>query len=498
MNENFDTWHSLIMNCLNKHAPLKSKRVKHKRLPVWFTPEITQMQKLRDKSKLLKQWRDYKRYRNKTKQLIRSAKRKYFSESVKHSKDSSSLWKHLRYVSQNKTASSNALPDELIINDETVTNAERVAAKINKYFTSIAEILNVQPGDLPPSEIEKKNRNFTYTRIPEQTYFHIPPVTCEQVTSFINKLDPSKAIGIDGFGPRILKMACHILSPTVTMLINKSLKLGIFPDQLKNAKVFPILKGAANYRPVSILLTVSKFFEKHINLHLMGYLNKYRLLHEGQSGIRQKHSCQTALIKLIDHWMECIDKGDLVGTLLVDFRKAFDLVNHSILLEKKLKLYKFSHSVTRWFESYLYSRQQTIACNNSLSNFAQVRTSVPQGSILGPILFLIFINDLPLSLINCKSDLYADDATFHTHHEDLLVIENKLQTVFDNTKTWGKDHKMEIHDIKTSCMAVRSRKRMSEPHNIEIKSGDISIRNVSCQKLLGVYIDENFVMVYPY
>ena len=204
----------------------------------------------------------------------------------------------------------------------------------------------------------------------------------------------------------------------------------------------------------------------------------------------KKHSCQTALIKLIDHWMECIDKGDLVRILFVDFRKAFDLVNHSILLEK-LKLYKFSHSAIRRFESYLSSRQQAIACNNSLSNFAQVRTGVPQGSILGPILFLIFINDLPLSLINCKSDLYADDATFHMHHKDLLVIENKLQSVFDSTKPWGKEHKKEIPDIKTSCMAVGSRKRMSEPHSIELKPGDISIRNVSCQKLLGVYIDEN-------
>ena len=171
MNENFDTWHSLIMNCLNKRAPLKSKRVKHKRLPEWFTPEITQMQKLRNKSKLLKQWRDYQRYRNKTKQLIRSAKRKYFSESVKHSKDSSSLWKHLRYISQNKTASSNALPDELIINDETITNSEKVAAKLNEYFTAIAEILNVQPGGLPPSEIEKKIEILLIPEFPNKHIF---------------------------------------------------------------------------------------------------------------------------------------------------------------------------------------------------------------------------------------------------------------------------------------------------------------------------------------
>lgn len=131
------------------------------------------------------------------------------------------------------------------------------------------------------------------------------------------KLDSTKATGTDGLGPRVLKMACNILSPTIAMLINKSLDQGIFPSQLKCAKVFPIFKGGtksdpSNYRPISILPTISKIFEKHINQHLMGYLNKYKLIHEGQSGFRQKHSCQTALIKLIDHWMECIDKGDIV------------------------------------------------------------------------------------------------------------------------------------------------------------------------------------------
>ena len=129
----------------------------------------------------------------------------------------------------------------------------------------------------------------------------------------------------------------------------------------------------------------------------MGYLNKYKLIHESQSGFRPKHSCQTALIKLIDQWKECIDKGDIVGTLFIDFRKAFDVVDHNILL-RKLQIYKFSSNAIRWFHSYLEYRQQSLVTDNGLSEYAQVRSGVPKGSILGPTLFLLFIIDLPLSL----------------------------------------------------------------------------------------------------
>ena len=151
----------------------------------------------------------------------------------------------------------------------------------------------------------------------------------EQVSCIISALDPSKAIGLDGLGPRVIKLFWHILSPSIAALINKSILTGIFPDQLKLAMVFPIHKNGsksdpANYRPISILPTISKIFERHVNKHLMAYLNKYSLIHETQSGFRQKHSCQTALVKLIDQWMACIDKGDIIGSLFLDFRKAFD------------------------------------------------------------------------------------------------------------------------------------------------------------------------------
>ena len=212
--------------------------------------------------------------------------------------------------------------------------------------------------------------------------------------SHISTLDSTKATGLDGSGPRIIKLAGNHLAPIIAALINKSISSKVFPSQLKCAKILPIFKGGtksdpSNYRLISILPTISKLFEKHVNKHLMNNLNKYKLIHENQSGFRPKHSCQTALIKLVDQWMSCIDKGDMVGSLLFDFRKSFDVVDHSILLHK-LALYKLNDSSLEWFKSYLTHRKQAVNSDTGLSEFTEVRYGVPQGSILGTTLFILF------------------------------------------------------------------------------------------------------------
>ena len=407
-----------------------------------------------------------------------------------------SIWKHLRNVNSGSNSDSSNLPEELVINDEHITDSVDIANKLNKYFASVAEILNDSNSIRNISNLDfDKISCFIDRKVPKDIHFVIPLITPEQVFMHINKLDSTKATGLDGLGPRIIKLAAQALSPSIAALINKSIATGQFPAQLKHAKVNLIHKGGensnpSNYRPISILPTISKIIEKHVNKHLMAFLSKYKLLHENQSGFRPKHSCQTALVKLIDDWMECIDKGDMVGALFIDFRKAFDLVDHKILLHK-LSLYKFDSSSMELFRSYLCSRQQTIESEKGLSDFTTVISGVPQGSILGTTLFLIVINDLPLYLKNCSSDLYADDTTVHTHSNNIVTIEASLQSELGNTKTWSKKNNMDIHMTKTSCMLVGTKKRLSDSRALNIKIDDVTIKNVSKQKLLGVYIDEN-------
>ena len=319
VDDDFTHWLSIVQGNLDKHAPIKTRRVKSKRLPDWFTPAILSARKMRDTFKRAKNWSKYKLYRNKTRDLIWKAKKKHFSESIASQKDTRTLWKHFRSVTNKDNASLNTLPEELNIDNEIYTDSEKIAVKLNEYFASVSDQYKTDCDSLYPPNFSKLE-DYVQSKIPPHVYFTVPYITLQQVSKFINTLDPAKATGLYGLGPRILKMAASILAPSITSLINKSIETSTFPSNLKVAKLHPIHKNGnksdpSNYRPISILPTISKFFEKHINKHLMGFLNKYTLLHENQSGFRPKPGCQTALIKLVDKWMACIDKGDIVGAL---------------------------------------------------------------------------------------------------------------------------------------------------------------------------------------
>ena len=310
----------------------------------------------------------------------------------------------------------------------------------------------------------------------------------------IKSLDCTKATGLDGLSPRILKLSAEIASSTLLDIINKSIQNGQFPDILKIAKLLPIHKGGtkdnpSNYRPISILPVISKLIEKHVTKHLFAFMNKYQVLHKSQSGFRKHHSCKTALINLVDKWLKHIDNGEVVGAIFFDLRKAFDVVDHELLLAK-LSIYKFSQSSLDWMKSYLTNRKQCITERNFSSHMQTVKSGVPQGSVLGPVLFLLFINDLPLLTQETDVDIYADDTTIHAAHKDRKIVETRLQIGASGFRNWCSLNKMYINMQKTTQMILGTQRNLNRSEHVEVYLDQELVQLVKKQNLLGVIIDD--------
>ena len=240
--------------------------------------------------------------------------------------------------------------------------------------------------------------------------FDLPVIDIEFVKKEIKGFPITKATGNDGLSVKILKHVCNIniVIDTLTYLYNLSLTTGVVPAAWKIARIQPIFKSGdkfqvCNYRPIAILPVLSKIIEKAVNKNLLEYLSEKRLLNPKQFGFRPNHSCETALICMVDELAMNVDKGYVNGLALIDLRKAFDMVDHRILISKLAK-YGCSDKCLTWFKSYLNDRKQYVSMQNKKSNIMNVNTGVAQGSILGPLLFTVMINDLPTHI--SKGNVY--------------------------------------------------------------------------------------------
>ena len=228
---------------------------------------------------------------------------------------------------------------------------------------------------------------------------------------------------------------------------------------------------------------------------LMAFLTSHKLLHSTQSGFRPNHSCETALLLMINKFLEAINNSQRIGMVMVDFRKAFDLIDH-ILLLKKLRHHKLSAEAVNWFSSYPLNRKQKVVINKTESATENIVCGVPQGSILGPLLFLLFINDLPLYTNNVSTDLYADDTTpLFQIGESQVSIEQSLQLALLNLSEWCKLNGMLLNTAKTKVMLITTVQKHLHFNNnymyLHLTDKNDTLKTVETEKVLGVHIDNN-------
>ena len=322
---------------------------------------------------------------------------------------------------------------------------------------------------------------------------HFNVVSEADVMIEIRKLKNKKSVGVDGICILILKTCADILLKSITHLINKSIVHGKVPRAWKIAKVIPIHKkgdksNPDNYRPISLLPCITKVLERVIQLQLLHHLQTYNILVPVQSGFRAKHSTVTALVKVTDEWLMAMDKGVYTGTIFVDLRKAFDMVDHALLL-KKLSSIGVTGTALNWFESYLSERRIVTVVNNATSNERSLSHGVPQGSILGPLLFTIFINDLPDIFKRSSVHLYADDTVIYFSHGDAKEVQSVLNSEMLKLDDWMRTNNLFINYTKTVCMLFGTRYMLSKCNEIDIKIRDICIEQVKSTKYLGIHID---------
>ena len=459
VNEAWGNFKSVFTNILDSIAPIKQVRIKLRTEP-WIDANILQLIRERDRLLLLsnknKSNKDLRKLfnetRNKLQREIKKAKANYLKNKVEENQnDSKKLWgelKSLGYSSKVKDSS------KVLINidGEKCENSNKLADSFQKYFLNVASNLVKKLPHAPnlySTETQLFRSYYTNKNI-NPNMFTLQNVTEHFIYNELSKLNINKSTGLDGINARFLRDGALELKFVLTFIVNLSIKTNTVPIEFKQTRVTPLFKKndrmeISNYRPVSILNVVSKVLERAVYMQFEKYLKDNNILYNHQSGFRKAHSTETCLIDLTDTIRTEMSKGNYVGMVLLDLQKAFDTVDHQILC-KKLEFMGVRN--INWFYSYLTQREQIVIANGKNSRPGIVTCGVPQGSILGPLLFLCYINDMAIS-IKCKLMLYADDSALIVSGSNPEMIAQTLSVEVKSCRKWLIDNKLLLQHGKS-------------------------------------------------
>ena len=416
------------------------------------------------------------------------AKKKYYKKFFDDHKDNSKKqWQMINNLLNRNSKKSGTIKLFDDTKNKQLSSPIDVASHFNTYFTSIASNLKAQNTRLvfDPGGFEQ------FLDGPCQNSMFLRPVNSNEVhdviKSFKNKSTLDSKISA-------LKVAseCNTFTDVLAMMINNSFEFGIFPEPLKTARVVPIYKEGSktevsNYRPISLLSSFSKIYEKTMHGRLLEHLERNDSLFELQYGFRPGRSCEHALLNAQNTILNSLNKKQVALLLLIDFSKAFDMVDHETLLSK-LYHYGIRGTVHKWFKSYLTDRKQFVTIDGTDSPLLGLGYGVPQGSILGPLLFIIYINDLPGISKLAKFILYADDANIIISGPTVEDVYEKLNSLAKKLIKWVETNGLALNVKKTKYM-IFSRQRTSSEY--EFKLANVKIERKAEVRFLGVIVDDN-------
>lgn len=431
----------------------------------------------------------YITYRNCYNKLKYVAKTKYYSELFYRYKNNiKETWKVLKTLISHKNDKS-FIPVTFKHNNEMISNPDNIANLFCQYFSNVGlEYANLIPkSHRSYSDYVAMNRH----RNPNTLYFS--PTDPNEIIKIIKSLKSTKSCGNDNISSLILKQAQNSISVPLSILINKSLSTGTFPDTLKIAKVIPIYKSKdrdniANYRPISLLSSLSKVLEKVVHKRLYYFIEINDIFNENQYGFRPKHSTVNAVTHFVNDTIKSLENKETTLSVFLDLSKAFDTIDHNILL-KKLEFYGVRGLPLKWFTTYLNNRKQFVQYNKSRSETLNINCGVPQGSVLGPLLFIIYTNDLPNCLTKTKSILFADDTTIYASSRNIIDLYANMNNDLSKLNDWFRANKLSLNVNKTNYLLFTN-SQINYSGMLNIKINNEIIKCKSCVKFLGIFIDD--------
>lgn len=434
-------------------------------------------------------WCKYKSLRNSYVDLLKKKEKLYYEQKIDNNKNNyKQMWKCLKeLVKPNQTRASNI---QFEINNQNVIlrNDIEIAENFNLYFVnSITNIMNsfTDSNEWSPDEhYPNIFGNFSE--------FH--PLTLNQLRKIVFSLDKTNKSEI--LNNKILTECFGTIGYQVLEFINTSLRTGVFPDEFKVATVVPIPKinnstEAKNYRPLNILPTLEKILELAVYDQISEYFKIHDLFLGCQSGFRARHSCETSLQFLITEWKNAIDKDNYIVATFLDLQRAFETIDRTILLQK-LQYYGITRAALDWFKSYLSDRRQKTKYGKNISSEVRIENGVPQGSVLGPLLFIIYINDINLVAGLHSLNLFADDTLLYCTHKNLDEAVISMNKSLKNIEIFLIKNKLKLNVNKTKSMIITTNYKYNHIHwdDIQLEINSKKIEFVSEIKYLGVIIDK--------